>query len=234
MFANESIAATTYQTSTNLSTTIRQNNSQIILPICMMPSYKMIGGREKTFGDWLRETRTAKGLSGPDLERLSGVSRQYISNLERNLRSPKTGKLIQPSEKTVAALARGLGVSLDEARNAAGFKSIGTKSEDPKVLKLNGYFSQLPDDRQDDVIAITESIWRRHGRQDEPNNINGADDTSQPSKIPPQPEQPPLIEFKGRMSDQEGIPGHLSDAAKKDLLDAMEHARQAKRKKKQQ
>lgn len=36
-------------------------------------------------------------MSGVELERKSNVSRQYISNLERNLRSEFTGQLVQPS-----------------------------------------------------------------------------------------------------------------------------------------
>lgn len=76
-----------------------------------------------TFGEWLRKKRVEKHLSGVQLERLSGVSRQYISNLERNLTSDFTGKIVQPSVEKVDALAKGLGVSVAEARQAAGYAS---------------------------------------------------------------------------------------------------------------
>lgn len=75
----------------------------------------------ETFGDWLRKRREELRISGADLERSSGVSRQYISNLERNVKSELTGRLIQPSVEKVDALAKGLGVAVDEARLAAGY-----------------------------------------------------------------------------------------------------------------
>lgn len=74
-----------------------------------------------TFGDWLRNKREELRISGADLERSSGVSRQYISNLERNVTSDLTGRLIQPSVEKVDALAKGLGIPVDEARLAAGY-----------------------------------------------------------------------------------------------------------------
>lgn len=78
-------------------------------------------GRTETFGDWLRRKRAEARLSGPDLALRSGVSKQYISNLEKNMRQPISNELVQPSREKVDALARGLGVSVAEARLAAGY-----------------------------------------------------------------------------------------------------------------
>lgn len=65
-------------------------------------------------------------------------------------------------------------------------------------------------------------------------NSNQAGAGLQPKQYRPPKQQPPLIEYTGRMSDPEGIPGHLSREAKQDLLDAREHAREKKRKKREQ
>ena len=104
---------------------------------------------DETFGDWLRKKRTEKGLSGLALETLSGVSRQYISNLERNLRSAYTNELITPSVEKVDALARGLGVSISEARLAAGYAPKETQSfaeqvNDEEFVALFHKFDNLP------------------------------------------------------------------------------------------
>lgn len=77
--------------------------------------------KNRSFGDWLRDKRAEKHISGPELERRSGVSRQFVSDLERNTASPKTGRLVKPTVEKVDALARGLGVSISEARLAAGY-----------------------------------------------------------------------------------------------------------------
>lgn len=76
------------------------------------------------FGEWLKRKRDELRISGGDLERRSGVSRQYISNLERNVVSQTTGKPIQPSLEKVDALARALGVDIGEARLAAGYAPV--------------------------------------------------------------------------------------------------------------
>lgn len=125
----------------------------------------------ETFGDWLKKKREELRISGADLERSSGVSRQYISNLERNVTSDLTGKLIQPSVEKVDALAKGLGVSLNEARLAAGYApESGENSHD-----LDGVFvsfdsaSQLTDEEKSELLKavrlIAEGIKARKAKE---------------------------------------------------------------------
>ncbi len=59
-----------------------------------------------TFAARLVAVRESKGLSRNELWKLSGVSRQTLSKLERDL--------AQPTWETVQALAKALGVSCEE------------------------------------------------------------------------------------------------------------------------
>jgi transcriptional regulator with XRE-family HTH domain len=97
-----------------MSTTIIQENH----PVIQEKIYDIV---IMSFGAWLKAKRAEKRMSGVDLERRSGVSRQYISNLEREHKSDLTGKIVQPTVEKVDALAKGLGVSESEARIAAGY-----------------------------------------------------------------------------------------------------------------
>jgi transcriptional regulator with XRE-family HTH domain len=45
-------------------------------------------GPDKAFGEALRETRKARGISQMDLYSASGIDRTYISAVERGLQSP--------------------------------------------------------------------------------------------------------------------------------------------------
>lgn len=58
--------------------------------------------RARTFGDTLRKTRRADGVSQDDLARRSGVDRSAISNYERGMR--------EPNLRTIVKLANALSV----------------------------------------------------------------------------------------------------------------------------
>jgi transcriptional regulator with XRE-family HTH domain len=60
----------------------------------------------KTFGRSVRSLRKRRGLSQEDLAEKSGISRNYVSDIERGVRNP--GLLV------MVALAKALRVSLRE------------------------------------------------------------------------------------------------------------------------
>jgi transcriptional regulator with XRE-family HTH domain len=60
----------------------------------------------KTFGRSVRSLRKQRGLSQEDLAEKSGISRNYVSDIERGVRNP--GLLV------MVALAKALRVSLRE------------------------------------------------------------------------------------------------------------------------
>ena len=66
------------------------------------------------FGDYLKEIRKEKGLSQRQLAELSGISNTEISRLE-------SGNRVNPSPKTLKAIAPNLGVSYGDLLKKAGY-----------------------------------------------------------------------------------------------------------------
>lgn len=77
--------------------------------------------QSRTFGDWLRENRKIKYLTMQALADKVGMSKQYISVLERAEPHPLTDKPVTPTVEKVELLAKALEVDIDEAREAAGY-----------------------------------------------------------------------------------------------------------------
>lgn len=101
------------------------------------------------FGTWLKSTREAKRISGVELERKTGISRQYISNLERGVKTDKKGSPIRPSREKVIALAKALNADENEALKLAGYAS------DADGLVIVGFGDELD---PDDVAKIKSYI----------------------------------------------------------------------------
>lgn len=66
-----------------------------------------------TLGDVIKEFRTAHGLTMGDFAKASGISKAYVSILEKNQR-PKSGGSISPTIETYKKAAAGMGISLDQ------------------------------------------------------------------------------------------------------------------------
>lgn len=73
------------------------------------------------FGRWLKTHRRALGLTQTDVAKASGVSKQYISNLETGVAHYTTGSTYRPSETIVDNLARAVGGDIIEARRLTGY-----------------------------------------------------------------------------------------------------------------
>jgi transcriptional regulator with XRE-family HTH domain len=88
---------------------------------------------KEPFGAHVQRWREKAGINQAELARRAKVSANYISNLERDFSpSSKDGKP-HPSVAVVDRIARALGVSLAEARPAAGY------ARPDEVSKENGY-----------------------------------------------------------------------------------------------
>ena len=74
-----------------------------------------------SFGTWLRDKINSLDISNAEVARRADISPTYVGNLIRDHYPNSLDGTGQPSEETVAALAKALGASLDEARLAAGF-----------------------------------------------------------------------------------------------------------------
>ncbi len=118
----------------------------------------------ETFGDWLKRTRKSRGLSQSDLWRETGISKQYISGLEKNARQPRSNKLMRPGEEKVDKLARALAVPLAEARLAAGYAPPARTGGPTKGQRAAEYVDGLPDDKQDDALLFLQMLYQQYAR----------------------------------------------------------------------
>ncbi len=70
-----------------------------------------------TLGDIIKEYRSEHAMNMRDFATRSGLSRAYVSLLERNI-NPKTGKEITPSIEVIKKVADAVGKSFDEIFNS--------------------------------------------------------------------------------------------------------------------
>ncbi len=118
----------------------------------------------ETFGDWLKRQRKKRGLSQSDLWRETGISKQYISGLEKNARQLRSGKLIRPGEDKVDKFAHTLGVPVAEARRVAGYASPATLGDTTKGQRAAEYVDGLPEDKQDDAIMYLQMLSEQYAQ----------------------------------------------------------------------
>ncbi|MGI8542059.1 MAG: helix-turn-helix domain-containing protein [Aridibacter sp.] len=96
-----------------------------------MNNLQFLDMNENTFGKWLNEHRTNARLSQQALGDKTGMSKQYISVLERGEPHALTNKPVTPAVDIVDALAKALDRPIDEARLAAGYAGINSQTPEP-------------------------------------------------------------------------------------------------------
>jgi transcriptional regulator with XRE-family HTH domain len=90
---------------------------------------------KETFGQKLQRWREAAHVSQAELARRMDVSRNYISNLERDFSPTAKGGKPQPSVETCDKIARALGVKIAEVRLAAGYAPPAKSEEESAEMK---------------------------------------------------------------------------------------------------
>lgn len=112
------------------------------------------------FGEWLRKQRNKRAMSAAELGRLSGVSKSYISALERSQVQLLTGRPSQPALHIVEAIAKALEVDIDEARMIAGYGPVSEQETPPEGL-FKGYERLSPEMKKvarRQIESIIESL----------------------------------------------------------------------------
>ena len=116
----------------------------------------------KSFGEWLISERKKKTWSQDDLADRAGVSKNYISRLERNLPDPRTGAQPQPSRKVVEAIAAALGWSPEEPLRMAGYAAAVERDEwTEDEERLVAFYGDMSEADKKAVITIAEALWRK-------------------------------------------------------------------------
>ena len=114
--------------------------------------------KQETWGDYLKRSREAAGLTQRELARKSGVGYGSISQYETNFTGSGTSP-IRPGEDVVEKLARALGVPLNEARKKAGYSPIETAQDEFEAFR--SYLAELPSETREDALAIIKTLHAR-------------------------------------------------------------------------
>lgn len=110
-----------------------------------------------TLGDIIKEYRTSHGLSQDAIAERSGLSKAYISILERN-RNPKTGEPPVASLKTINSIAVAINSDFDSifSKLDPNLKvSIGEQFPQSKPLSLPSNIMPLPAMKEWPVLGAT-------------------------------------------------------------------------------
>lgn len=117
-----------------------------------------------TLGDIIKSYRTTNGMSMDDFSKISGISKTYISMLEKNI-NPKNGKEIVPTIEMIGKAAKGMFLSFDELFDQLGDETqvkIGAVGSD-KVAKraiqipvLGNVAAGIPIEAIEDVLDYEE------------------------------------------------------------------------------
>lgn len=122
----------------------------------------------ESFGQKLQRWREAAHLSQAELARRMDVSRNYVSNLERDFSPTAKGGKPQPSAETCDKIARALGVKIADVRLAAGYAPPkgGDQNEEAKEIEAQAaraaemmdYFLRLSPERQAQALAMIKIL----------------------------------------------------------------------------
>jgi transcriptional regulator with XRE-family HTH domain len=115
-----------------------------------------------SFGKYVKLWREKAGLRKIELARHLGVSATHIGNLERDLSpSSKNGRPPLVSREMCDQLARVLQVPRHVVYLAAYVPELlELEKYDLRTKRMVAIFEELPEPRQDEVLAYLEMIWR--------------------------------------------------------------------------
>lgn len=109
------------------------------------------------FGDYFKELREKKGLTLRDVERETGVSNAYLSQLESE-------KIKQPSPTTLHKLAEFYQVSYSEMMTKVGYPApvvSGTKNIVTEKKTVYGKLGKISTEEEDELIEYLKLIRKR-------------------------------------------------------------------------
>jgi len=105
-----------------------------------LKSIDVINNLAEAFGLLVRSARKDKRLTVEEAAKRIGISKQYLSVLERGVPSPLTGKATRPKVELVDKIADVLEIPPDEARQVAGYAARAS------IHNISGFKIELPGD----------------------------------------------------------------------------------------
>lgn len=106
---------------------------------------------------YVKETRSRKGLSQPDIERLGGPSKSWVGALEAGTLGSR------PKRQTLESLAKAMAVPVSEVLEAAGEEPEAIVPEE--AAKFWESFQRLDPEDQEEIQGMIERRLRRIQRE---------------------------------------------------------------------
>lgn len=123
----------------------------------------------ESFSDYVIDAMRRTNLRQSEVARLSGVSRQLISQIAGKKPNSTTGKLMLPERETVDAIAKAFGDPISKARKAAGYdvelapESTSVQGEDAELAsqleQVIGIINKIPKAKRERLVKILDSIY---------------------------------------------------------------------------
>jgi len=120
------------------------------------------------FGERLRLWRKDAGLTQEELAKRIGKTKSHISNIERAQPHPESGAPPRPSLEVVDKLARALGRTVTEMREAAGYglpkreAILQEPGEDAEIFFLASDYKELkkltPEEEQAEIRGVIRMV----------------------------------------------------------------------------
>jgi HTH-type transcriptional regulator, competence development regulator len=112
-----------------------------------------------TLGQFLRAARERKSLSLRAVERETGVSNAYLSQLE-------SGKIRQPSPVVLHKLAELYGVAYGTVLERAGYPAVSGGASDQEPAVIDSRLGQITLDEERALREYLEFLRSRRGRRE--------------------------------------------------------------------
>ena len=118
-------------------------------------------------GDLIKEYRQEHSCSMDQFAKLSGLSKAYISILERNI-NPVNRKAVIPSLETIKAVSQAIGMDFNDViAMLDGDQPVSLSSDSSATVDLStaqsslfSAFNELNDEGQNKVIEYAEDLCR--------------------------------------------------------------------------
>jgi|Deesub1362A_J573_1020465.scaffolds.fasta_scaffold28336_1 transcriptional regulator with XRE-family HTH domain len=112
---------------------------------------------DESLGSYLRNARRIKNLTLRDVEKRTGISNAYLSQLENN-------KILCPSPTILHKLSECYDVPYGSLMRLAGYP-VPTTSEQSPVFRMGSSFDDLTPEEREEVMEFIEFLRSKRRRQ---------------------------------------------------------------------
>lgn len=111
-----------------------------------------------TLGDVIKNYRTTNKISMDDFSKLSGISKAYISMLEKN-ENPKSKKPIVPSLEVIKSVSKVVGIDLNELIDLLGNR------QEISLVSMDNIYRQIPLSEKENQLVEYFRLLNNKGKE---------------------------------------------------------------------